>query len=318
MMNTNLICLFTLISLSATTAQAADPSRFNGEFSLNTGVSSTSSNLDVNGSDTLSGLGKGSRTNDAFIAPLGSLSYSLNEQNNQRVYIGTSRDDLAVGTLAFEVGYQYDYSDGTQLDIGYLPTVVADEVWSNPYLIGEKRDKSDRSGNAYRLKLSNLLGTGLSFDMVYANTEIENEAIVDPALHRDSDTYFFKGQYRSMLSLNSGYVSALSYTDHNAQGKAASYNGYQGELTYFYVGQNYALSLTGSYAYRDFDAINPIFSKQRNDDVYRVFLAYEYKNIPGWDNWSVTSFVGSTITSSNIDFYSNENMIVTLGMNYKF
>lgn len=204
------------------------------------------------------------------------------------------------------------------MDIGYLPTVVADEVWSNPYLTGERRKTTDRRGNAYRFKASNLWGSALSFDMAFATTEIEDEKIADPALQRDSDTYFFKGQYRTMVSANSGYISGLSFTDHNAQGKAASYHGYKGELTYFHLGQNYSVSLTGSYMLRDFNATNPIFSKKRQDDVYRLFLAYEYKNIPGWNNWSVTSFAGSTVTSSNIDFYSNDNFVITLGMNYKF
>ncbi|KLV10122.1 DUF2860 domain-containing protein [Photobacterium ganghwense] len=317
-MNQNLTCLFTLLSLSTATAQAVDLSRFRGEVSLHTGYTSTNSNLDTNGPNTLSRLDKGSQTNDTFIAPLGTLYYALNEQNNQRVYLGTSRDDLAVGTLAFEIGYQYDFSNGTKLDIGYLPTVLSDEVWSNPYLIGEQRETTDRSGNVYRLKLSNLANSGISFDMAYATSEIDNEMISDSSLLRKSDTYYLKGQYRSMLTPNSGYISAISHTDHNAEGKAASFNEYKADLSYFYLAQNYSLSLTGSYGLRDYNAINPIFSKRRSDDIYRVFLAYEYKNLPRWDNWSVTSFAGSTITSSNIDFYSSDSYIVTLGMNYKF
>lgn len=79
-MYTNSIWLFAVLSLSATTVHAVDLSRFSGEFSLNTGVSSTNSNLDVNGPDTLTKLDKGSKTNNAFIAPLGNLSYSLNDK----------------------------------------------------------------------------------------------------------------------------------------------------------------------------------------------------------------------------------------------
>lgn len=311
-------CLLTLLLISTASVHAKDPSRFSGEFSLNTGYSSTNSNLDVNSSETLTHLGKGSQNDNVFIAPLGNLYYALTPQNSQRIYMGTSRDDLAVGILAFELGYQYDFMNGTQLDIGYLPTVVSDEVWSNPYELGESRDKTDKSGNAYRLKLSNLWNTGMSVDMAYANAKIDNDKVIDPALLRNSDTYYLKGQYRSMLASNSGYISAFSYTGHDAEGKAASFSAYKGELTYFYFSNNYALSLTGSYTLRDFDAMNPIFSQQRKDDVYRVFLAYEYRNLPGWENWSLTSFAGSTITSSNIDFYSSDDFIVTLGVNYKF
>lgn len=316
-MNKTTICL-SLMTFSVASAHAVDLTRFSGEFSLNTGYSSTNSNFNVNGEKTLSHLGSGSQSDNAFIAPLGSLFYALDQKDSHRVYLGTSRDDLAVGTLAFEVGYQYDFANGTGFDISVLPTVVSDEVWADPYLVGQSRSKTDRTGNAYRLKLSNLWSSGVSFDMAYAQSEIDNEAIAQSALHRDADIYYLKGQYRSMLSSNSGYISAFSYTDHNADGKAASFNAYKGELSYFYLSQNYSLSFTGSYALRDFDAVNPVFSKQRNDNVYRAFLAYEYRNLPGWDNWSITSFAGSTITSSNIDFYNSDDFIVTLGMNYKF
>ena len=317
-MNKKTLCLFALLPISFSSAHAFDTSRFSGEISLNSGFSTTNSNFDTNGPEQINHLGKGESSEQGFIAPLGNLYYALNEQNNQRVYLGTSRDDLAVGTLAFELGYQYDYKNGTRLDIGYLPTVVADEVWSNPYLTGQNRATTDRKGDAYRLKLSNIWNSGVSFDMAYATADIENEEITSSALLRESDTYYIKGQYRSMLNVNSGYITAFSYTKHDATGEANTFDAYKGELSYFYVTQNYGLSLTGSYAWRDFSANNPIFNQTRSDDVYRLFLAYEYKNIPGWDNWSITSFVGSTINSSNIDFYTSDSLLMSIGMNYKF
>lgn len=312
------IGLFAVLSLSAVTAHAAEKSRFSGEFSLNTGIKTTHSNLDTEGAATLTDLGKGTKNQQGFVAPLGSLYYSMNNAGNQRLYLGTSRDDLAIGILAFEVGYQYDYRDGTKLDIAYLPTVVGEEVWANPYLTNERRETTDRKGDAYRVKLSNLGNSGWSLDMAYATSRIDDEKITDSSLLRDGDTYFIKGAYRTMLTLNSGAISSFSFTDHNAEGKAASYHTYEGELTYFYMGQNYALSLTGSYAQRNFDAASSTFAKTRQDDVYRLSLAYEYKNIPGWDNWSLISFVGTTITESNIDFYSSDKFIFSLGANYKF
>lgn len=317
-MNKIVLSVFALLPVSIASANAFDTSRFSGEVSLNSGFSRTNSNLDTNSSAQINHLGKGDSSNQNFVAPLGSLYYALNENNNQRVYLGTSRDDLAVGTLAFELGYQYDYQNGTKLDFGYLPTVIADEVWANPYLTGQERETTDRQGNAYRLKLSNLWNSGVSFDMAYATSEIDNEGINHAELLRDSETYYIKGQYRTMLNTNSGYITAFSYTDHDADGSAASFNAYKGELSYFYLTSNYQLALTGSYTLRDFSAETPIFSKTRSDDVYRLFLAYEYSNIPGWDNWSVTSFIGSTINNSNIDFYSSDSWLMSVGMNYKF
>ncbi|UQN40945.1 DUF2860 domain-containing protein [Agarivorans sp. B2Z047] len=41
----------------------------------------------------------------------------MGQLRNQHVYLGTSRDDLTVGDLAFDVGYQYDFVNGTQTDL---------------------------------------------------------------------------------------------------------------------------------------------------------------------------------------------------------
>lgn len=317
-MNKTALFVFALLPVSIASANATEASRFSGEFSLNSGFSSTNSNLNTNGSEQINHLGKGENTDNFFASPLGSLYYSLNEQNNQRVYLGTSRDDLAVGTLAFELGYQYDYQNGTRLDIGYLPTFLADEVWANPYLTGQKREITDRQGNAYRLKLSNLWNSGVSFDLAYATAEIDNDMIEHAELQRDSDTYFVKGQYRTMLDRNAGYITAFSYTHHDAQGEAASYNAYKAELSYFYIANNYRLSLTGSYELKEYSAENPIFAQTRSDDVYRLFLGYEYDDIPSWDNWSIISFIGTTINDSNINFYKSDSLLMSVGVNYKF
>ncbi|KHT63816.1 hypothetical protein RJ45_09845 [Photobacterium gaetbulicola] len=313
------IFVIALFAGFTTSAYALDNSRINGDISINTGYATSNSNLNPNGDKTLSSLDdRVSHTNNYFAAPLGNIRYALDSNHTHAVYLGTSRDDLAVGTLAFELGYQYNFTNGTQLDITYLPTVLPDEVWANPYLTGEERQTTDIDGNAYRLKLSNLLNTGVSLDMAYATATIDDEQITESTLFRDSATFYLKGQHLSMLDQRSGLITAFSYTDHNAEGKAASYNKYKVEMTYFLHSSAYSLALTGSYAYRQFDAVNPLFDTLRNDDVMRLFLAYEYKDIPGWDNWSVTSLAGSTVTSSNIDFYKSNNFLMTVGLNYQF
>ncbi|GAB3527271.1 DUF2860 family protein [Photobacterium alginatilyticum] len=313
------ICVIASIVAITTSANASDDSRLSGEISINTGYATSNSNLNPNGDKVLGSLNdRVSHTNNYFAAPLGSVQYALDRNHIHRVYLGTSRDDLAVGTLAFELGYKYDFSNGTQLDVAYLPTIASGEVWADPYLIGDERTTTDIDGNAYRLKLSNIMNTGASVDMAYATSKIDNEQIAENALLRDGETFYLKGQYLSMLDPRSGLVTTFSHTDHNADGKAASYNQYKAEMTYFLHSAAHSFALTGSYANRDFDAENPLFGKTRSDDMFRIFLAYEYKDIPGWDNWSITSFAGSTLTTSNIDFYESHDFLMSLGLNYTF
>jgi len=311
--------IIALILVSPISAHAFDSSRFSGEFSLYSGFATSNSNLNPNGDTMLNGLYDNvSHTNDLFVAPLGNLSFALDSHNSHRLYAGTSRDDLAVGTLAFELGYQHDLSNGTQIDIAYLPTIVSGEVWHNPYLEGDHRTTTDVEGDAYRLKLSNIANTAVSFDLGYATSDISNEGISHQELARSYDTYYAKGQYLSMLNNRSGLISAFSYTDHNAEGSAASFNQYKVEMTYFANFNSHSFAVTGSRGYRDFDSTNPIFDKERADYIHRIFLAYEYSDIPNWENWSVTSLSGATVNTSNIDFYQSNELLMSVGLNYRF
>ncbi|MDN2482905.1 DUF2860 family protein [Vibrio agarivorans] len=318
-MRINKILAFTALTTVSISTSAFEANRLSGEIMFATGYVSTNSNLSVNTDSKIDALNsKGSHSNDFVVMPLGQIQYDLGKTRNQRIYLGTSRDDLSVGDLAFELGYQYDLANGTQIDFAFIPTLLPSEGWANPYQTGSNREKEDIESHVFRTKLTNLMNSGFSVDMAYASMEIDNERIEYSSLHRDADTYYIKGSYLSMFSAQSGLISAVSYQHHDAEGKAATYNQYQTQLTYFLNDNAHALALTGSYHYRDYSASNPVFNKDRRDNRYKLFLSYEYSDIQGWDNWSVVSFSGVTVNRSNIDFYQHEDYLVTVGMNYKF
>lgn len=320
-MNKKSILAATILSTLATGAFAFDSSRLSGEIILSTGYVSTNSNLSTE-SDALlnSNTQKGSHSDDFIVFPLGSIAYDLGENRNQRVYMGTSRDDLAVGDLAFEIGYQYDMLNGTQVDVAYLPTVLSGEVWSNPYQVGSDRSKTDIDGHAFRLKLNNIVGSGFSVDMAYATQEVDEEGIKieNQDLYRDSDMYYVKGSYLTHIASNMGLVTSLGYLHNDAEGKAETYDQYEMELTYFINLNAHTLGVTGTYAYRDYDGQNSLYQKTRSDNRSKLFVAYEYANIAGLENWDLISFAGVNFNDSNIDFYKNEEYLATVGVSYKF
>ncbi|WP_087016388.1 DUF2860 family protein [Thaumasiovibrio subtropicus] len=315
----NLLTLLTIATFSASIYANGD-SRLSGEIALATGVFSTNSNLNTDTPATLRDHSNQGKRQDEFVAiPLGHLAYDLGELRHHRVYLGTSRDDIAVGDLAFEIGYQYDFINGTQLDVAFLPTAVKGEAWSNPYLLGQQRQVTDVDGHAFRLKLNDIMGSGLSLDMAYAKTEIDNEAITDSTLLRDSHTYYVKGAYLKPLNGHSGIISSLAYTHADAEGKAETYNQYKGELTYFSQFDRQSISLTGAYTYRDYDGASTTFNhRARSDDKIKLFVAYEYTDFAGWDNWSLISLAGANFTRSNIDFYESDEYLATVGLSFKF
>jgi hypothetical protein len=65
------------------------------------------------------------------------------------------------------------------------------------------------------------------------------------------------------------------------------------------------------FSHSDFDEINPIFDKTRDNNSYGASLMTTYITPFHWQNWSATLLVAMSKGDSNIDFYDTEAM--TLG-----
>ncbi|WP_210468515.1 DUF2860 family protein [Vibrio crassostreae] len=313
----SLMALTSIATISNTHAVEWD--QFSGEVLFVTLYTHSDSNLYTEGNPNLGeGSNRGDDGDKTIFTPLGILNFDFGEDRDHRLYMGTSRDDLSVGTLAFEFGYQKQLNSGTTFDLAYLPTVVPGEVWTNPYDMTQSRQTTDVDGGAVRLKLSNLAQTNFSLDMAYAYADVDEDHVTDTLLERDSQAYFIKAQYLSMLSLQSGINYGLSYIFHDADGKANQHNRYAFEGSYFFTSSTYGLAITGNYVHSDYRTENPIFDRTRSDNSYKLFVAYEYKDLGSWDNWSVATFMGTRKNESNIEFFTHREWLLSASINYAF
>ncbi|MDD9194861.1 DUF2860 domain-containing protein [Aliivibrio sp. S3MY1] len=299
-------------------AQLADKEGISGEIALTTGFTSSTSNFNTEGEDTISSVyQKGSSDNGFMAFPLGSIAYTFGQELNQQVYAGTTRQDIATGTVVLEVGYKYQFDSRMVVDVSILPTVMSSKTWDNPYLVDSARTETDASGNAFRFKVNNIAGSNFTIDSAYATKDIENDDVVD-VLKRDADTIYLKGQYRLPLSRTSFVLPSVIYQSSSADGKASSYDQYGAEISFFKIMQRHQLVLTAGYNQRTFGAENPIYTEIRKDNKLSFFAAYEYTKFMDWQDWSFISFAGYSSTDSNIIFYDESEYIVTVGLNYKF
>ncbi|KII78945.1 DUF2860 domain-containing protein [Vibrio renipiscarius] len=322
---------YSLLALAAISgssfAQLSDTAGFSGEVSVSTGFYSTESNLNTNDDNKqIDSLGAPSDSvSGGLILPLGNVAYTFGNGLNQQFYAGTSRDDIATGTLAFELGYKYQLASGMIINASMLPTIMSGEVWADPFVTGADRKTTDEDGNAYRLKIENIAGSKFSVDMAYATKDVENEksgSVIAPmemdSLRRDSNAFIFKTDYKLFLDQQTILTPRLSYISSDADGDANSFTGYGAELSYFKLLDRHQFALTGSFKTRDYDANHAYFNKTRQDDEFSLFAAYEYENIMDWQDWSLISLVGFSNSDSNINFYDQKNYIMSVGMNYHF
>lgn len=300
-------------------AQFAPQQGISGEISLNAGVTSSASNFNTDGDATIDSLENDAESNsEGLIAPLGNIAYTFGANLNRQFYFGTSREDIAVGTLAMQLGYKHELASGTVLNVSFLPTVISGETWQNPYEINTKRKETDVKGNAYRLRLETISGSDFSLDLAFATTDVEDDLNAGTDLARDAHSYYAKGEYRFTLSPTSFLMPSAIYIQHDADGSANSFDSYGTEISWFNIFDKHRLVLTAGYAMRDYNSSSTLFSKTRSDDELSLFAAYEYPGFMEWEDWSFVSFAGYGNTQSNLTFYDESQYLVAVGLNYRF
>jgi hypothetical protein len=149
---------------------------FSGNFSVLAGFYSDSSNLSTEqNSNQTSNVMEGDSENQGLLGFLGTVQYTFGESLTHQVYAGTTREDIATGTIAFEIGYRHQFSGGTILDFSVLPTLISGKAWSDPYAVGVNRSETDVKGNVGRLQLTNIGGTGFRTDFAIGESYVDDE-----------------------------------------------------------------------------------------------------------------------------------------------
>ncbi len=149
---------------------------FSGNFSVLTGVSSDSSNLSTEqDANQVTNTKEGDSENQGLLGFLGTVQYTFGKSLTHQVYAGTTREDIATGTIAFEIGYRHQLSGGTILDFSVLPTLISGKAWTDPYAVGVNRNETDVKGNVGRLQLTNIGGTGFRTDLAFGQSDVDEE-----------------------------------------------------------------------------------------------------------------------------------------------
>ncbi|MFA0550030.1 DUF2860 family protein [Vibrio lentus] len=330
----HIISLFlaTMMLASPSYAALAPSEGFSGNMTFLTGFTANSSNLDVGQSNHQSQtdlMSSGATEANGMVAILGSMQYTFGALNHKQIFLGTSRDDIITGTLAFEVGYRQQLESGMVIDFSILPTLISGEVWDDPYAVDSKREETDLTGNVVRMQLSKMMGTNFNIDMAFGESDVKKENTglkgldltdEDRALMtREREYFYLKSGYQYFLKDGSGILTpSINVFSSNSEGNALSFLSVGAEVNLAKRFGNHGLAFTINAAKRDYDKENPIFNKTREDKDFGAFIAYEYANIFDAKNWSLVSLLGAKTTTSNIEYYQSSQYVVSVGVDYKF
>ncbi|PMM98405.1 hypothetical protein BCT42_07290 [Vibrio lentus] len=330
----HIISLFlaTMLLASPSYAALAPSEGFSGNMTFLTGFTANSSNLDVGQSNHQSQtdlMSSGVTEANGMVAILGSMQYTFGALNHKQIFLGTSRDDIITGTLAFEVGYRQQLESGMVIDFSILPTLISGEVWDDPYAVDSKREETDLTGNVVRMQLSKMMGTNFNIDMAFGESDVKKENtglkgldLTDEEralMTREREYFYLKSGYQYFLKDGSGILTpSINVFSSNSEGNALSFLSVGAEVNLAKRFGNHGLAFTINAAKRDYDKENPIFNKTREDKDFGAFIAYEYANIFDAKNWSLVSLLGAKTTTSNIEYYQSSQYVVSVGVDYKF
>ncbi|WP_434566841.1 DUF2860 family protein [Vibrio chagasii] len=313
-------------------AALATSEGFSGNMTFLTGFTTNSSNLEVGQSNHQSQtdlMSSGSTEAEGMVAVLGSVQYTFGALNHKQFFLGTSRDDIITGTLAFEIGYRQQVENGMVFDFSILPTLISGEVWDDPYAIDTHRTETDLTGNVVRMQLSRIMGSNFNLDVASGESDVKHENTGLKGLDlteeeralmiRERKYFYLKSGYQYFLKDGSGILTpSMHVFSSDSKGDALSFLSFGTEINLAKMYGNHGVALTLNAAKRSYDKENPIFNKTREDKDFGVFVAYEYANIFNTKNWSLVSLLGAKTNTSNIEYYQSSQYIVSLGVDYKF
>lgn len=318
--------------LLATGTQAspiAGETGFSGEIQPLIGVMSSRSNLAVSSDqkriDSLYSLS--SRETRPIGGVLGQVDYTI-VPRELSVYAGTPRSALADGDIGVEVGARYLVGGVGLLTAGVIPVTVNDsEVWSDPFVVGTRRDATDVDRRGLHLGLAGIAGTGLSVDYRLYRREIDDERSgqalrLSPAerrlLEREGTEHRFDLNYRVALTDSFSLTPGVQYRRLDADGAANRGWLLRPQLTARYNIDRWSLSMTGYYGVDRYDARQPIYDEYRDGKEMGLVAGVRYAEPFGWSNWSVNAYGVWSERDSDIRFYDQETGLFAVGLGYRF
>lgn len=318
----------TIISTTALAKPVDWTPGIGGDVSFMVGYSKSNSQFNSDNHTTPNLNSSGDDQNKMFVAPIGSLSYTFNDGDKQ-LYFGTNRSDIALGRFHVDIGYQQKFADSSMLTLSYIPGVLTQKTWQDPYLQDVERSKTKTSINAFSIKLNNIRGSRFSGQVAYGKFSVDHERSGnDPllsltvneqaTLHRNANVLYTEASYTKPFSRSLILRTSLNFTNIDAEGNAMRNNMYGVAATIIQLLPQSSFAFTLNYKRALFDLANPVFNKKQQDNKFGAFLAYEYNQPFNWKNWGLVSLVGYNSTQSNINFYDSNEMLVSIGLNYKF
>jgi len=328
------ICALLLSSLFISAVNArplAAESGWDFTLSVNSGYVSGESNFSTSDdNETITNLnGEGESVDSFVVFPFARLQYTTETLNTQ-FFLGNSRDQISISQFQYELGVTHQFSNNSKLTVAYFPELpFMNEVWQDPFLVGEKRIETEQNSQGARLELEQVAGSPITLKYAYARSRIEDEqsgmSLSDELsiaeiqdLQRDSD--YHRVAVETMFPIASGIFlkPTLQYTARLADGDANSYQEYDVQLGLLIFKGRHTSITTFNVGTALYDEENPIFNRKQDSVNMGIFSIYSYEQFFDWKPVTFSFIAGYSQKNSDITFYDEQGLILLTSLAYTF
>jgi hypothetical protein len=285
-------------------------------------------------SDPISSLTESndSESTGIFLMPF-NVAYTFGNLGTQ-VFLGTQLTDLARFDLTQQLGVKQKIGGLGLLQVGFVRSGIATEVWEDPYLVGLERSTTDRDLTGAQVVWGKIFGSDLELTLSFRSIDIDDEKSgqsVTPALspaqlsllERDGDQKSIEALYLFKLGGDHFLAPSVRFLVDDRDGDARANDAYSFKLTYSYLAQPCTVLLNGSIGKAEYDEVNPIFGKEQEDDLLGADLQILYTNPWGWTlggSKPMRFFVsgGFLERDADIDFYDEKVATAQAGVFFRW
>jgi hypothetical protein len=307
---------------------------FSGTIGINAGFSDSDGQFNIDDdnaqTDDLSNAGEDISTGLLF--PFFRLAYTTEDLKTQ-YFLGQSPQNILDSAIQYELGVTHQFDKRQSMTFAYIPHVpFLKETWSDPFLVGAEREKTDIDSTAVRVAYKFM---PVQIEYAYASYDIEDDqsgaqngvcasqtrnctAEEQDDLKRDSD--YQRLSLESSLRLWQGMFAKANvyYANQDAKGESQSYDELHYSLSIMTKYERHFLSVQAAFSDREYSAENPIFGQTQEQDATRYSLIYSYDKPFNIEDSNLNVIYQNKDIDANIDFYDSTTNFVSVGMSYNF
>lgn len=256
----------------------------------------------------------------------GELRYTFADTRTQ-LFVGNSLEDWLRFDLSSALGVRKQWDETGIFEGAFLFSAIPTEIWEDPYVVGQKREETDRTSTGGRFGWSKIYNSNFHFTYSYRDIDIDDElsgiwlglpTASRDLLSREGDHHKAEILYVHQLSENQWIAPTFYYSHYSLDGDAMSNDMYTLMLTHTFATEKWRLVSNLSYGFADYDERNPIYQKTQDDDRYGISTTLLYPNFFNVENLTGIIGVAYWLEDSNIDFYDTEIIAVTASTMYRF